>query len=654
MRIEKIVIHNYRQYENVEFVFPQKRQTDIHIVIGQNGLGKTNLLNAITWCLYDCEPHLGNKSSALPIINTKVLNSLVNGENCSVDVAIEATYNNNTIGFKRVVEYKKNDTIEEIVSKGKDIFEVFTIIDGETVYHEGDEAKSWINRLFPYGIMEFFFFDGEQLDNYFISDKRPRIEKTIYEISQVGLLNTISERLNSIINDIRKNIDKANPDLNPLFQELQKSKAARDGLEKDISICSEQISISEEIIARASELIRGQEDLIVLEKDKSQLDQQLKDVKELNKQKNKELADFIREYTIYINFYDKINKTLILINDKENSGKLPPNVDKNYIKKMLDKKTCLICKKTLDAEGFHALEELLSQLDLSSELSIILTKIKGPLEIIKEKTENYWMIRNKHYEELLILEKKEKDLEKSIIENNSRLANYGDKDTIRKAIIDRVENEKLRTDNIFKEGVYSEQLKSMSKKIEEQEDEYNKALEKSKGHKDLIKRKDFAEKANALAIKVKTTLMDDMRIETQEEMEELFLRLVWSRDKFKKVTLNENYSIKLLHADGYECLGACGAAERALLALSFTLALHKVSGFEAPLVIDTPVARISDKNRTNFAEILSEVSFGKQLILLFTPSEYSEEISSIFNNIYNSKVELSSVEVGKTIINKVV
>ena len=101
-----------------------------------------------------------------------------------------------------------------------------------------------------------------------------------------------------------------------------------------------------------------------------------------------------------------------------------------------------------------------------------------------------------------------------------------------------------------------------------------------------------------------------------------------------------------------ECLGSCSAAERALLALSFTLALHKISGFETPLVIDTPISRVSDKNRENFANVLKQVSLKKQIIFLFTPSEYSDEISLIFENITATKINLCSKNNFETFINK--
>lgn len=70
---------------------------------------------------------------------------------------------------------------------------------------------------------------------------------------------------------------------------------------------------------------------------------------------------------------------------------------------------------------------------------------------------------------------------------------------------------------------------------------------------------------------------------------------------YERIRLNDKYQLDLFHIDGYSCVGSCGAAERSLLALSFTLALQEVSGFNSLLFIDISVARVSDLNRINFA-----------------------------------------------------
>ena len=89
-----------------------------------------------------------------------------------------------------------------------------------------------------------------------------------------------------------------------------------------------------------------------------------------------------------------------------------------------------------------------------------------------------------------------------------------------------------------------------------------------------------------------------------------------------------------------------------MLALSFTLALHEVSGFNSLLFIDTPVARVSDVNRINFANVLCEVSMNKQIIMTFTPDEYSPEIKKIFNPAAKTKVDLQMINEKEVVVVK--
>ena len=72
MRIERVEISNFRQYRNATFEFGKKGTHDLHIILGNNGVGKTNLLNAISWCLYGTEPHLGNEKIARKRINGRM------------------------------------------------------------------------------------------------------------------------------------------------------------------------------------------------------------------------------------------------------------------------------------------------------------------------------------------------------------------------------------------------------------------------------------------------------------------------------------------------------------------------------------------------------------------------------------------------------
>jgi len=157
----------------------------------------------------------------------------------------------------------------------------------------------------------------------------------------------------------------------------------------------------------------------------------------------------------------------------------------------------------------------------------------------------------------------------------------------------------------------------------------------------LKKSIDFGTKASGIARDAINFIMDNIRKQIQNGTERLFLELIWKKETFKDVIIDERYDIHVIHKLGYECLGTISAAERELLALAFILSLHRLSGFESPILIDTPVARVSDEQRENFAETFLGIDPNKQVILLFTPAEYSPEVSRCLNETSCTRRQLT-------------
>jgi len=63
-----------------------------------------------------------------------------------------------------------------------------------------------------------------------------------------------------------------------------------------------------------------------------------------------------------------------------------------------------------------------------------------------------------------------------------------------------------------------------------------------------------------------------------------------------------------------------------ILGLSFMSALMNISGFKAPVIIDTPLGKIDDEHRNRITTELPVFLEGTQLILFVTPTEYDEQV----------------------------
>jgi len=73
MDIDYLRMKDFRQYRNAKIEFARSPKKNFTIIQGVTGAGKTNILNAVTWCLFGKELHIDKKYKGLPIVNTTAL-----------------------------------------------------------------------------------------------------------------------------------------------------------------------------------------------------------------------------------------------------------------------------------------------------------------------------------------------------------------------------------------------------------------------------------------------------------------------------------------------------------------------------------------------------------------------------------------------------
>lgn len=643
MRLESVEISNYRQYKNVFFDFSKKGSHDIHIILGDNGLGKTNLLNAISWCLYGKEPHLSIETKAKKKINTSALDEAIQQkkEKCKVKVCVKISVDDKQIIFERSQEFKATKEVFEY----KPSFVVTIIASTETkVLTDSDEISNILKQYLPEDISEYFFFDGEQLDRYFISNQGEKIRQAIYNISQVNLLHSMSDRLGKVIHGFEGDAGRRDVGIKELNEKKEEAEETVNNLKESILNCKEQSALAENEITTCNEYLSGKDGVPEKEKEYQELNIQIRNKEEELINHMNEFKRFLREYKILFSLYPRLKTTLETINSKENQGQLPPNIDKQFLERMLKYHKCLICDRDMDAEEEEKVEQLLKQLKLSSEVSHLLVKIKNPLEEAIENCKLYPDKRKELVEREGRIKKELQTLRDRFDNLDAFLKNYQDKDKIREMHEHRSKYMDIKRKNDEDRVRFEVQLENAERKLQEIEIDLKKAIENQAELKILNNQISFAKKAKDIVQEIEEEMMDETKNKMTETTMDIFKMLDWKTETFSHIILDESYTLELYDNYGYPMVGACSAAERALLALSFTLALQKVSGYDSMLFIDTPVGRVDLKNRVNFATVLSQLSESKQVIITFTPSEYSDEIRNMIEPYASTYKELKTTD----------
>ena len=649
MRIERVLIENFRQYKNITFDFKQKGQYDLHIILGNNGIGKTNLLNAISWCLYGKESHLGNEKRAIKRINSNVLEEAISSgiENCNVSVAVTIGVDNKHITFERRQKFKANREAFEV----KPDF-IVTVISssGNEVITDSEQIEHLLRQYIPKDIKEYFFFDGEQLDKYFISDQGEKIYQAIYNISQVNLLDSMKDRLGKVIHDFQAEAGNKNVEIKQLNEKKDDQEDNVLNMSNRIAECKKQIRIAESEITICNEYLAGKDGVPDKEKEYQEIDNQI-EVKEVELEKqNMEFSKFIREYKILFALYPKMKKTLDLINDKEEKGQLPINIDPQFLKRMLEYHKCFICGRDMDETEENAVKDLLKRLEVSSTVSHLLVKIKGSLEDAMQRCKEYPQKRKEYIEREKNITNELKQLRDRFNNIDAFLKNYSDKEKIREMHEKRSIYQELKKKNEEDCIRLEIQLKDKQKALEITKKELKKAIANQDDLAILRKKITFSQQSLSIITQIESEMMAEVKDKMTVATMDIFGELDWKTKTFSHIVLDDSYNLELFDNYGYPMVGVCSAAERALLALSFTLALQKVSGYNSMLFIDTPVGRVDLDNRTNFAKVLKKISENKQVIITFTPLEYSEEIRNVLEACSSTFIELTTIDEQETFI----
>jgi DNA sulfur modification protein DndD len=200
-------------------------------------------------------------------------------------------------------------------------------------------------------------------------------------------------------------------------------------------------------------------------------------------------------------------------------------------------------------------------------------------------------------------------------------------------IAEIIENEERRDDLIRLTGSNELKLKMLHREKETLDSELTKfkAEEKSEMTKDkknsaLKTKLTLVQNAIKTLESTETIIKTNIRKQVEEWTDKNFKKLIRKTDTFEKTTIDENYKVKVHHVDGYNAINRLSAGESEILGLAFMSSLMKISGFQAPVIIDTPLGKIDNIHTDLITTTIPEFLHGTQLILLVTPKEFNEKV----------------------------
>ena len=554
MRFSSVKIRNYRQYREVDIEFAKTTNYDMHAIIATNGAGKTNLLNAVNWCLYGDEPHLQNKNEALTICNLDAIADAeeMGEENCVVTVTINAEHGDKEYVFERTqtvrVKSKFPTSAPTLTVKYYDD-------DGNLLIVEGDEANEIVESYVPRRIREYFFFDGEQLSNYFRdTGESKHIKDSIHEIAQVNILTAAKNHLESIRKAYEKQCGSNAPEIQSINEAIADLERQIEDIKNEIEELEKQVKISEEEEKRADSLISGDEAVV---DDNNRYNSNLQKLAELEESKKKlfdKLKEFVRKYTILLYLYEINTRTHEFITKRYDAGQLPPQIDKALILKSLSDHACAICHHETDEQAEEHLKQLLKKLEVSVGVSQTLVGIKNDISSALAEARKYLEQKGELLDRLAAIEDQIDDL----TEENERLSKSISKvsaiEEIEELIAEREQHRELIKKNIRKIGNNETRLEKAQSDLAKQQDKLQQALSKEEKSTFASRCATRSRELEDIVGSVEKEIMQNVRERMEAETMAKFSQLLQTENEYRSVQLDSEYRLKLIHNNGDSCL----------------------------------------------------------------------------------------------------
>lgn len=660
MFLDYIEITNFRPYYGTQRIESGvDKDKNFTVILANNGSGKTSLVNALTWCLFGEELHdIRDKSE--PLYNKKAAEEALeeSPHNPELDVSVKIKFH-----YFDESDIKKNFIITRSLTFSRWIGNEWTspmsdtlfVEDGNKDIQEDEVAQDSINKRIPQDMFQYFFFNGASLSNYFESSSPGKsniaLKKSIEEISQIDLVNKVQSHLNNMLSDYNKEYSKKkgkndvnyNDQINKIIIKIQEFESERDENYKRIDE-----AIANEQYARDKLKNVNSNDVNELSTRRDRLEDDKKRLFSLIKSESEEYEDTILDLFPIVALFDELVKS-IEICDEGINNKTVPAVEKDLLKDILKEGYC-ICGTKLDDHP-ECLEEIKDRLARTSKVDTTgffdeyysikkvinklkdlpkIDKLRGSIELNKDTLNSKINELNSISEQLSSF-----DVEEIALYENQYQQNKILKERLRR------NNEKLNSS--------IEKFKNEKERLEKERNEFN---ETKKELVDLNNKIRFCENVIDISSNLKDRIQTYIREKITQKTKEQFTGINWAYNKFIDVNIGEDYSIKITKSDGEIVKpGDLSDGEENLLALSFMMALHSITGFEIPLFIDAPLEKLDKSKRLEFIDNLHEFTKNKQLVFLFTDSQYTEEVRAHMLKHVIDEYELKPYENKTEIVN---
>ncbi|MEH1956164.1 AAA family ATPase [Nostoc sp.] len=635
MKLTSIKLCNFRSFYGTtpEMLLAGGDVQNTTIIHGNNGSGKTSLLNAFTWVLY--EKFSAAFASIEQLVNKRAIAETQKGQAVEYWVEIGWEHEGKRYRLRRACRGYKNDGDFD-ASKTQ-----------LSMWVGGDDGK-WniqyqqlddiINQILPATLHQYFFFDGERIEQITRSDKKAEIAEATKIFLGVEVINRSIRHLG----DAKKTLENelkaiGDSEIKQLLRQQEKIERERERITKRQTEIKEELEYQQTFKKETSNRLRE----LSAAKELQERWQDLESQKAANQEEYKKTKEALKKvisargYTVLLS--ETTSQFREIINDLKQRGELTSGISREFVNDLLNSQRC-ICGAELH-EGNHSHTHVSTWLNKAGSSAVEETAIRmiAQVDEIDKQAIGFWEEVDREQNRINQLRQSISQIEGDLDNIQERLRKDANEEI--SSLQKRLDEIESKIDELNREqGANQQQIAQLTTEIEG----LNKQIAKQKLNEDkqtLAQRRiNATQDAIERLTEVRNRQEQQFRLQLEKRVQEIFMEISVTPYIPK---ISEKYELTLVeNTTGIEAPVAASTGENQILSLSFIASIiDKVREWSEkrkmmmipdsstfPIVMDSPFGSLDENSRRHIAKTIPQLA--NQLIVLVTKTQWRGEVEA--------------------------
>ncbi len=621
MKITRIKIQNFRKLREFNLQLDSQTSSQLLLINANNGRGKTSLLKAFTWGLFDkpVSPEDFSKSR---------LKELKEGDIDSFSVEFQIALNDfgDVANVRRLREVLVGNN-QTVLFHGEEVLTV-SVASGNMTESVDivPNPDAWLEKNLPKRFLDFIMFDGEKMSKFFDASVKRAIENAIREIAKIDLFEKTLESIEEVnLRNSQKLAKLSGANAIKIQEELESKQRQSLALNENIRALKERSSEIKSDIRTFENILKGTENAEKFLNENTRLREGLATLQSQHKAADLKMSKLLFSTGINNLFVTRCKYSLSKhVETAQEAGKYPADFAPSALQSLLEKGECICgCNLAENKSAVDAISKVITTSELAGDVGnslkdLELSVSKNEVRIQEKKVQLADVIK-----EINRIRKEMSHCQEEIQKLEPKLEGIkGNRDNILLAKSRILSLHDEREANLRSEASLSAQLDEYTTAILALKKKLEKATASSDEATRLRLKGELLEKAVSQAQLFKQEVIEAVRIRLQRSLSASF-KEVEGASNFETIVTKE---FEVQTVDSLDREVDLSEGQKMIKAYMFSVALRDVVGLNYPLIVDTPIGRMDTGNVDLLSREIRKLFDGprkSQVVMMMHDNEYT-------------------------------